>query len=272
MCHVWMESRHTATATDTSWSVVATALARHCTGAIMRTHAIKTVLAYCTLAALCASAWLTPAMANIVVNPPVTVITLDGEARTDLTVNNAGSARIFVEVEPARIDAPGTDGETRFTSPNPADIGLLVAPQRLIIEPGASRIVRVAVLNTDATEETAYRVLFRQVTGGLEGEEEGVGVSVLISYDALVLARPKNGDADLAVTREAGGTRIRNQGTASALLYEGQACLGDTCRSVSIARAYPGAEVFIDMDPQEALTMSAVIADGSTQTVKAPAR
>lgn len=210
------------------------------------------------IAIAAASAAGAPAWGTISVDPPVTQIAFAENARADVLVTNNGEARAFVVVKPARIDNPGTAAEARLESADPSDVGLLAAPRRLVLEPGASQVVRLAILDADPAREQVFRVLFDQVVGGVEGAGDvGVGVAVLISFDALVLARPDSPAPDLHIERVEDQVRIANRGNASAMLFDGEACRADACRPLQIARLYPGADVAYDVAADEQARITA---------------
>jgi fimbrial chaperone protein len=75
-----------------------------------------------------------------------------------ITVTNPGDAPLRVEVQAFRWNQ-GTDGQALF---DPTD-QLLVFPQMIVIPPGATRQVRLAVLAAPADQEQTYQVAITEI-------------------------------------------------------------------------------------------------------------
>ena len=181
-----------------------------------------------------------PASAELVISQ--LVVELDPQSRTvDVEVLNASSERSFVAVEPREILAPGTDEERAEFTPDPGALGLLVSPQRLILEPNQRRMVRIAALGEQPARERIYRVTIKPVAGDVSGSESGL--KLLVGYDLLVIARPPIREVDVAVSRSGGDILITNRGKSSVELIEGKTCdwSGGNCRALPNKRLYAGA-------------------------------
>src|SRR5260370_2553304 len=98
---------------------------------------------------------LTPAMVDF---------TADQPPRTDLELLNDGAERLYIVVEPAQILDPGTPAERRVQVVDPQKLGLLATPNRLILEPGERKYVRVAMLADPGDRDRIYRVTVKPVT------------------------------------------------------------------------------------------------------------
>lgn len=148
--------------------------------------------------------------------------------RSDIVIRNESSDRYYITVTPSEITSPGTDVEKRVEQADPEALGLLVTPNRLVIDPGGIRSIRVVSLDDNPTSDRVYRVKITPQVGELQstvGEgAKGIAIKVLAAYDILVTARPKRAKADLQVTRGDGELIIRNIGNSNTLLYEGRTC------------------------------------------------
>ena len=109
--------------------------------------------------------------------------------RQDIEVWNDGPERMYVLAEPFEILKPGTPQEQRVAAALPDESGLLVSPQRLVLEPGERRTVRVAAIGERPASDRVYRVAIRPVAGAVTAEESAL--KVFVGYDTLVLVRPE---------------------------------------------------------------------------------
>ena len=202
--------------------------------------------------ALKLGAWLTglgllglvpvsPAAAGISVSQMVIDIR-PGESRaTDIEIFNDSPERSFISVEPREIVDPGSAKERGVTSPDPAKLGLLVSPNRLILEPHQRRRLRIAVLARPADSERVYRVTVKPVAGDVSSADSGL--KLLVGYDLLVLVRPAVARPGITASRAGGKLVITNGGNSSVELTEGKQCEagGKGCRSLPGKRLYAGA-------------------------------
>src|SRR5687768_18378081 len=99
----------------------------------------------CSALALGTALWL-PSLANAeMVLSQVIVDLLPGKPpREDIEVWNDGTERMYVLAEPFEIRGAGTPAEQRSPAGLPDESGILVSPQRLVLEPGERRTIRVA--------------------------------------------------------------------------------------------------------------------------------
>ncbi len=135
---------------------------------------------------------------------------------------------------------PGTAEERRRHATDPEELGLLAAPSRLVLEPGARRVIRLARLDAPAGSERIWRVDVRPVTGPTESDTSAV--KLLIGYGVLVIGRPETPRVALEATRRGEGLELTNMGNTNALLFDGRHCAPDdaTCLELPTKRLYPG--------------------------------
>lgn len=181
--------------------------------------------------------------------------------RADVIVRNESKDRYYITVTPSEIVNPGTDKEQRVEQADPEKLGLLVTPNRLILDPGAIRSIRIVSLNADLKSDRIYRVKISPEVGDIDtpaaGDNHAVAIKILAAYDVLVTARPRNAKAQLVTTRGTDDLVIRNDGNTNILLFDGQLCPPGAddkaapdakpaegkpaCEGVGSHRIYPGA-------------------------------
>lgn len=170
------------------------------------------------------------------------VVELDDEAggRADIEVRNVGAETEYVVVDAAEMIAPGTADERRSTTSDPEELGLLVTPSRLVLEPGARRIVRLVRLAPAPDRDRIWRLGIRPVVG--EMASETTAVKVLIGYGVLAIARPNDARSEIVASRAGRTLELRNAGNTNALLFDGEQCdaAGAGCRELPARRLYPG--------------------------------
>jgi P pilus assembly chaperone PapD len=159
-------------------------------------------------------------------------------ATADVEVRNQGEETAYVVVEPAEIVAPGTPDERRREVTDPEALGLLATPSRLVLEPGARRIVRLARLDAPAGAQRVWRVGVRPVSG--ETTADTSALQILVGYGVLVLGRPETPRAELGAERRGRALVLVNRGNADALLYDGRHCDpgGERCIELPTRRLY----------------------------------
>lgn len=184
-----------------------------------------------------------PSWAQMVLNKVALEFTAGGAVRDDIEVTNGGTETLYVQVEPNRVENPGTPQEKRVTYRDPAELGLLITPSRLIIPPGQTSLVRVAVVEPAKDSDRVYRLTVRPVVGDVKSVE--TALKVVIAYDVLAVVRPPNPKPDLKTVREGNRMTLSNRGNSSILLTQGKQCdnAGQNCQSLPPYRLYPGNEV-----------------------------
>jgi Mat/Ecp fimbriae periplasmic chaperone len=188
------------------------------------------------VAALLASS---AASANLSANPIIVEFMEGAGDRNDITVSNDGPRVQYLEITALRIEKPGASPESLIGDPDPAKVGLLVAPRRLSLKPGEEKKIRLIKLATATTHDLAWRVEIKPVAG--EVESRTTGAVVQIGYKALVFARPANPSPRLDARRTGTELEITNTGNTNALLADGVQCPAvDQCSSVTGKRLWPG--------------------------------
>lgn len=193
--------------------------------------------AFAALLSLVAS----PAAAELVVGQLIVEFKPGSPRANDIEIFNNSDERSFALVEPREILNPGTAAEQRFTSPDPAKLGLIASPARFILEPRQRRILRIAAIGAAADRERVYRVTVKPVTGEIASEESGL--KLMVGYDLLILVRPTIVKNDVRVSRIGSDLTVTNGGNASVELAEGKQCdqAGKNCQSLPSKRLYAGA-------------------------------
>jgi len=189
----------------------------------------------CALLALASA----PAAAQIVLDRLIVELGPEAGASADIEVRNQGDETAYIQVDAAEIVEPGTPAESRRRTADPEALGLLAAPSRLVLEPGARRIVRLSRLARADARERIWRVGVRPVTGETTGETNAL--KVLVGYGVLVVGRPDDAHAELKATRAGGTLELVNTGNSNALLFDGQQCdgAGGRCIELPTRRLYP---------------------------------
>ena len=199
------------------------------------------------------------AKAEIVLSQLVVDLGAKADQRADIEVWNTSEERAYVAAEPSEIVDAGKPGEQRRTEADPEKRGLLVSPNRMILEPGQRRLIRVAPIGPRGMTERVYRVTVKPVAGELASEVSGL--KLLIGYDVLVLLRPIDVRPNLSAVRSGNRLTFRNGGNASVELIDGKQCTaGKSCAELPGKRLYAGAEWSQELksaSPVEYLVVSA---------------
>ena len=163
--------------------------------------------------------------------------------RQDVEIENVSDETVYLAVTPYLVREPGSSQESRDKIEDPAVGGLLVTPNKLAIQPGGRKLIRIASLASDRETEGVYRVEIAPVTNKLVAEQ--TGVKVLIGYEVLVLVQPKDVVTDIKPQRMNGQLSLTNAGNINVFLREGRNCPGtdfddNQCVALADKRLYPG--------------------------------
>ena len=191
----------------------------------------------------------TPASADLVLNQVIVDLTPDKVPRLDIEATNTGKERIYVVAEPYEIVDPGKPDEARVANPDPAALGLLVTPQKMILEPGERKLVRIASIAPRRAVERIYRVTIKPVIGDVSAPN--TALKVLVGYDVLVIVRPSVMTGIVTGVRTGDHLVLTNTGTTNVEVYDGKQCEagGTRCTGLPARRLYAGARWDQPIDP-----------------------
>lgn len=180
--------------------------------------------------------------------------------RSDIVIRNDSEDRYYISVVVSEILDPGTDDEKRVQEIDPEKIGLLVTPNRIVLDPGAIRSIRLVSLNNSLAKDRVYRVLISPQVGAIksklnEENEQAIAIKLLAAYDVLVIARPNDSAPEIQSVRTAGSVVLSNSGTTNVLVLDGFVCPEDagdepsveTCTTFPTKRLFSGNEMTIPL-------------------------
>jgi P pilus assembly chaperone PapD len=194
-----------------------------------------------SLAAVLALGATSLAQAEMVLSQVIVDLMPGKPLRDDIEVWNDSRERMYVAADPFEIRNPGTPQEQRVPAADPEQSGLLVAPQRLVLEPGERRLVRIAATGERPGADRIYRVSIKPVAGAVTADRSAL--KVLVGYDTLVLVRPAQFTGDVTGQRTGKTLTLTNAGNTSQELFDGRQCdaSGKDCRDLPAKRLYAGA-------------------------------
>ena len=220
------------------------------------------------LALATATAWFpTPADAGIVLSQVVLDILPTSDNAQNVEVANDGAEIAYVVAEPAEILGAGQPGEARKPIVDPAAGGLLVTPQRLILQPGERRTIRFAAIADHGASDRIYRVTVKPVVGAVAAPS--TALKLLVGYDVLVIVRPAVPLAKVSGARDGATLVLRNDGNTNVELFEGRQCdttVPAACHDLPSRRLYVGQQWQQPLTGTGAVTYR--VAVGKTSTVQ----
>lgn len=183
-----------------------------------------------------------PADAELVVSDLVVVLQPGKNSRKDIELWNNSDERSYVEITPAEIINAGQSSEMRRELVDPEKLGLLVSPNRMVLEPGQHKAIRIAAIAPPADWERVYRVTVKPVVGDISDGQSGL--KILVGYDVLTMVRPANPVPKIVGNREGRTLVVRNEGNSSIELLNGKQCVtaDKDCSALAGKRLYSGAE------------------------------
>jgi len=185
-------------------------------------------------------------MASMLVQQSILQFRVGDPSRMDVEVKNPDLEPLYVQVEVHEIVKAGEEGEQRVLVTNPKESGFLVTPNRLVIQPGAAKNIRLVNLKALGDKERVFRVTLKPVAADVEAEQ--TGVKILVGYQLLVLVSPNAPKANLHVKRTGKRLELFNDGNTNVLLSRGKQCQvaatekteASNCEELVSKRVYPG--------------------------------
>lgn len=166
--------------------------------------------------------------------------------RDDIEISNVGKSVMYVAIEATEIIRPGLKGEERRTYQNPMEMGLLVAPRRMALEPGQTKTVRLSLLKRPVDKDRIYRIKIAPAVGRTIATKSAI--RILVGYEALVIVRPDKAKPDISGTRTGRKLTVRNTGNTNAKLIRGKQCgMDGKCVDLPPKRLYAGATWTVDL-------------------------
>lgn len=189
-------------------------------------------------------------------------------ARQDIVITNPDAEPLYVKVEVSEIFNAGTAAEERRISREAEDINLLATPNKLVIQPGQQKNVRLVNLAGHGESERVYRVNVTPVVGKVEvpAGASGMQVKVLVAYDLLAVVAPQKPQPALAALREGKSITFRNNGNTNMFLFNGVQCptpeaLPAECVTIHGKRLYPGNTWTVELPFDQPVDFSLSIVD-----------
>ena len=189
---------------------------------------------------------VSPAHAELVLSDLIVELQPGKQVRHDIEVWNNSPERSFVSIEPREILNPGLASQSVRKDPDPEKLGLLASPQRMILEPGQRKLVRIGTLTASEDREHVYRVMMKPVVAGIQSDDSGL--KIVLGYDVLVLVRPARATAKVTTSRSGRQLTFQNQGNVSVEIVDGRQCrLPKQCSDLPGKRLYPGASWNVEL-------------------------
>ena len=171
----------------------------------------------------------------------------------DIEIVSQSTGDDYVVSEIYEVINPGTANETRQLIDDPANSGLLVTPDKMILSGGSHKVLRFVLLKVLDDKEHIYRVVVKPVIKGIDNSGK-LGLKVLVGYEILVIVRPSSIQPSYNAVRSGNKIKVTNKGNSNVLFQNGQQCSGtNDCRAMPVARVYPGTDHTIDL-PASAAT------------------
>lgn len=199
---------------------------------------------------------LIPTVANATIALDKAIVDLRGgvDRLGDVVVTNTGHDSVEVTTEASRIDNPGSKNEKRLVLNDPRELGMVVAPRVFTLAPQEQRTVRFSLISPPASTDKIYRVKFTpssnlttsHVLSASKVEKPKSQLSVVISYESLVIVRPPEPSLAYRHAFNNDVLHIENTGNSSFLLFDGKQCVEKkACSELPPRRVYAGESVHI---------------------------
>ena len=187
----------------------------------------------------------------------------NGPRQQDIELSSRDSEILYLETEVFEIKKPGTMQEQRVKLTNPEEAGIIVSPRRMVLQPNARKNMRIIVVQTPKNHDRIFRVTVKPIVSGIESSSK-VALKVLVGYDAMVIARPKNTKIDVVGERQGQRLTLTNKGNSNVLLQNGSQCSSvSKCKPLDVTRLYAGQSWSTDLPMASAAPATYQVWDGT---------
>jgi fimbrial chaperone protein len=151
---------------------------------------------------------------------PLKVTLTEGHSSTVIRVQNTGGETLTLQIQPRRWQQAQQAQQADRLEPTRE---LVATPQIFRVKPGATQLVRVALLGKpDADQETAYRLVFDEIPSPPAADFVGVQVATRVTMPLFVDAKNPAKSGLKVTLKESTGGKLAiiadNQGHAHAHL------------------------------------------------------
>ena len=153
------------------------------------------------------------------------------------------------------------------------EAGLVVTPAKLVLAPGASRLVRIQLTKAPGDIERVYQILVSPVEGDLvpmhtDQNKIQAGVHLVISYGILTIVAPTHIQPNLTLNRQGNEITAVNSGNVSIRLSNGQQCIAGKCEKISVYRVYPGGKTVFKVPSAAPVTFTQEYVGGGASPIQ----
>ncbi|MFK7994154.1 MAG: molecular chaperone [Granulosicoccus sp.] len=172
----------------------------------------------------------------------------------DVEVYNGGDHKVYLDMTAAEIINPESENAQRVELTDPRSAPLLVTPRQLLVPAGERRRLRIVLREQAVEKDRVFRLAVKPYSGsvnidGAGDDKKSSAIKVLVGYDLLLVSRPPQLNADVAVNRTARSIEFRNTGNTNVLLRKIEQCddQGEQCVELPPNRLYAGESYTLDL-------------------------
>ncbi len=190
----------------------------------------------------------TAAQADFIISSAIVEFTKDGPSQQDVDIISRSKDNEYLSVDVVEVVNPGMPQESRRTIDDSAQSGLLVTPDKMILDGGNRKVLRLVLLNPPDDKEHVYRVAIKPVIKGVDNSSK-VGLKILVGYEILVIVRPAAMQVQYQAARRGKIFSAINTGNTDVIFQNGKQCeTGDTnCKTPNGLRVYPGTTAQVEL-------------------------
>ncbi len=194
--------------------------------------------------------------ADFSINSAIIEFNKDGPRQQDVIISSHSSDSNYIITEINEVINPGRPDETRHLITDPAQSGLLVVPDKVVLAPGGEKVLRFVLLHEPDAQEHIYRVAIKPIVKGID-DSNRLGLKILIGYEVLVIVRPAASVPSYQAGRQGNNFSVINNGNTDILFQNGQQCLAPgNCKPSRLMRVYPGTSAQVTLPLNAPVTYS----------------
>ena len=167
------------------------------------------------------------------------------EPANAIYATNQGTETLYLKIQIAEVLNPGEPEPELRHHPDPRELGLLVSPQRLVLQPGEENRIRLVALAKPSVDKF-YKVTVVPVTGDLSTDAE-VGVKIMVGYSAWAWIRPEGAEPIITAKRHGTKLILSNRGGTLAQMMLGKQCAGSVCETIEPFRVLAGKQKTLNL-------------------------
>ena len=183
--------------------------------------------------------------------------TTQSPRRFDATLSNSGNRTEYINMKTVKIVRVKKNSYKNVTIKNPIQDGLVISPNRLVLQPNQKRIIRISYIKPYPKFDQYYQISGSPVPPKLIPNDNNsknkiqAGLQISIIYALSVTVRPEHLYPIVAIKVQHKTLLITNKGNTKVKLINGKQCHLKNCYALKSKVVFPQSSIKIPLKYQD---------------------